>query len=217
MALNFKSTNGSAIKNSHEAYKMKDNENSLRMVGGILPRYIYWVKGTNNKDIPIECLSFDREAEKFNNAEVDHVQDFFPDAKCGWAYSVNCIDPADGKVKVFNLKKKLFQQICSAAEDLGLDPTDPEEGFDIVFKKIKTGSAAFNVEYTLSVLKLKKRPLTEAERNAVAEAPTIDAKFIRQSPAEILKLLEKIKKGTADDSEDEAPSGTDKEAVNELG
>lgn len=214
MALNFKSTNGSAIKNSHEAYKMKDGENILRMVGGILPRYLYWLKGSNNKDIPVECLSFDRDLEKFTNKDVDHVPNFFPEVKCGWAYSVNCIDPADGKVKVFNLKKKLFQQISSAAEDLGLDPTDPDEGFDIVFKKVKTGSAAFNVEYHLSVLKLKKRALTEDERKAVAEALTIDEKFVRVTSEEVLKLLEKIKNGA---SEEETPEGTDTESVNELG
>lgn len=218
MALSFKKTNGSAIKNSHEAFAYKDGENTVRMVGGILPRYIYWVKGTNNKDIPVECLAFDRELEKFNNLETDHVPSFFPDLKCGWSYCINAIDPADGKVKVLNLKKKLFGQILSAAEDLGLDPTDPDEGFDIVFKRVKTGALAYNVEYTLSVLKLKKRALTEAERAAVAAAPTIDAKFVRPTPAEILALLEKISKGVPDESDDSSDApGVDKEAVNDLG
>lgn len=218
MALSFKKTNGTAIKNSHEAYVYKDGENVVRMVGGILPRYVYWVKGTNNKDIPIECLAFDREQEKFNNLEVDHVPAFFPDLKCGWSYCINCIDPADGKVKVLNLKKKLFGQIVSAAEDLGLDPTDPDEGFDIVFKRVKTGALAYNVEYTLSVLKLKKRPLTDAERKAVAEAPTIDAKFVRPTSAEVLALLEKISRGAPEESDGSGDTvGVDKEAVQELG
>lgn len=216
MALAFKKTNGSAIKNSHEAFAYKDGENTVRMVGGILPRYIYWVKGTNNKDIPVECLAFDRELEKFNNMEVDHIPAFYPELKCGWSYTINCIDPTDGKVKVLNLKKKLFGQILSAAEDLGLDPTDPDEGFDIVFKRVKTGALAYNVEYTLSVLKLKKRALTEAERAAVADAPTIDVKFPRPKPAEILALLEKLSKGVSPDEEGEDDSSVDKEAVNEL-
>ena len=215
MALSFAKTNGSAIKNSHESYTYKDNENTVRMVGGILPRYIYWVKGTNDKQLPVECLAFDREEEKFNNREVDHVPEFYPELKCSWSYSVNCIDPADGKVKVLNLKKKLFGQICSAAEDMGLDPTDPDTGFDIVFKKAKTGPLAYNVEYTLSQLKLKKRALTEAERTAVAAALTIDAKFIRPTPADVHALLTKLAKGNqADDSAD---SDTDAESVNELG
>ena len=214
MALSFAKTNGSAIKNSHESYTYKENENTVRMVGGILPRYIYWVKGTNDKQIPVECLSFDREKEKFNNLEVDHVPDFRPELKCSWSYSVNCIDPADGKVKVLNLKKKLFAQICSAAEDMGLDPTDPDNGFDIVFKRVKTGPLAYNVEYTLSQLKLKKRALTEDERTAVAAALTIDAKFIRPSPADVLALMQKLAKGH--DAE-EVDAGTDTEAVHELG
>lgn len=216
MALAFGKTNGKAVKNSHEAYVYKDGENTVRMFGGILPRYVYWLKGTNNKDIPVECLAFDREAEKFNNKEVDHVQDYFPEAKCSWSYSVNCLTQ-DGKAVVLNLKKKLFEQICSAAEQLGLDPTDPDEGFDIIFKRAKTGPLAFNVEYTLSQLKLKKRSLTDAERQLIAEALPIDAKFIRQTPDEVKALLDRMTKG-GDDKPDAATdtSGVDQEAVNEL-
>lgn len=127
MALAFGQTAGKAIKNSYEAYEYKDGENTVRLVGGILPRYVYWLKGSNNKDIPVECLAFNREKEKFDNLEVDHVPSYFPDKKCSWAYSINCLDPRDGKVKVLNLKKKLFEQILTAAEDLG-DPTDLDTG-----------------------------------------------------------------------------------------
>ena len=42
------------------------------------------------------------------------------------------------KSKVVNLKKKLWEQIITAAEDLG-DPTDPESGWDVQFKRVKTG------------------------------------------------------------------------------
>jgi hypothetical protein len=178
---------------------------------------VYWLKGTNNKDIPVECLSFDRQLEKFNNIETDHVRDYFPDAKCGWAYSVNCLATVEGKPKVvvLNLKKKLFEQLVSAAGDLGLDPTDPDTGFDMIFKRTKTGQLAFNVEYTLSQLKLKSRPLTAEEREAVAVALPIDEKFIRQTPAEIEALLKKITSGAPE--EDAAASGHDGEAINELG
>ena len=215
MALAFSNTKGKAAKSSYEAYAYKDGENTVRLVGGILPRYVYWVKGTNNKDIPIECLAFNRELEKFDNKEVDHVQNYFPDKKCGWAYSVNCI--AGDKVVVLNLKKKLFEQIISAAGDLGLDPTDPVDGFDIVFKRAKTGPLAFNVEYTLSQLKLKKRALTEAELALVAEAPTIDAKIVRPTADEIKALCIKLTTNAGEDEEGEATPGVDQEAVNELG
>lgn len=209
MALAFTATKGKAVKNSHESYTYKDGENTVRIVGGILPRYVYWLKGSNNKDIPVECLAFDREKEKFTNAEVDHVPAFFPDKKCSWSYSVNAL--VDGKVVVLNLKKKLFEQICSAAEDLG-DPTDPKEGWDVVFKRQKTGPLPFNVEYTLSVLRCKKRALTAAELAAVEESITIDAKFVRATPAEVLVTLERISAG----GEEEVAEGVDAEAVSDL-
>lgn len=213
MSLTFNKSKGSAIKNTVEAYAYKEGENTVRLVGGVLARYVYWLKGTNNKDIPIECLSFDRDQEKFTNEEVDHVPNFFPEKKCQWSYCMNCIDPSDGKVKVIHLKKKLFQAIMDASETLG-DPTDVKTGFDIVFKRVKTGPAAFNVEYTLSTLKLKSRALTPAELEAVAGAKSIDEKYPRQTPDQVLKTLEKLASG-ADDTEE--PDASTKEAVNELG
>ena len=213
MALTFSNQKGKAQK-GNEAYTYKDGENVVRIFGGILPRYVYWLKGENNKDLPVECLAFSREEEKFNNRAADCVQEYFPDAKCSWSYVVNCIDPKDGKAKVLNLKKKLWEQVCSAAGDLNLDPTDPDNGFDLIFKRTKTGALAFNVEYTLSQLKLKPRALTEAERAVVAECPTIDEKFPKPTTAEIRKLMEKLKSGASEDSVEE--DGVDGEAVNEL-
>jgi hypothetical protein len=210
MALKFNETKGKAVKKSVESYEYKDGENIVRLIGGVLPRYVYWVKGTNNKDIPLECLAFDRDKEKFNNKQVDHVPEFFPELKCSWSYSINCIDPKDGKVKVLNLKKKLFEQIMTAAEDLG-DPTDYDTGWDVVFKRAKTGPLPFNVEYTLAVLKCKRRALSEAERNLADTAENIDSKFPRREPSEILETLEKItSNGNSDDPV------VDNEAVKDL-
>jgi hypothetical protein len=211
MALTFGNTKGAAIKGA-EAYKYKDDENVVRLVGGILPRYVYWLKTSEGKDIPAECLSFDRDKEKFTNVEKDLVRLAYPELKCQWAYAVNCIDPSDGKVKVLNLKKKLFQQITDAAADGLSDPTDPVTGYDIVFKRKKTGALAFNVEYTLSVLKLKPRPLTEAELAAVAAAETIDVKLPRPTLADIQDILNKVKGGGGSDAVGSAAS----EAINEL-
>jgi hypothetical protein len=210
MALKFGETKGKAVKKSVEAYEYKDGENTVRLIGGVLPRYVYWLKGTNNKDIPIECLAFDREKEKFTNTEMDHVPAFFPDKKCSWAYSINCIDPKDGKVKALNLKKKLFEQILSAAEDLG-DPTDYETGWDVVFKRQKTGPLPFNVEYNLSVLKCKRRALTAEERALADAAEDIDSKFPRPTPEEVKAAVEKIVAGAG--NEDET---VDPESIKEL-
>ena len=212
MAISFKNTKGKAQSNKVEAYEYKDGENTVRLVGGVLPRYIYWIKGTNNKDIPVECLAFSRDKEKFDNLEVDHVPQFFPDLKCSWSYTVNCIDPKDGKIKALNLKKKLFEQIVTAAEDLG-DPTDYDTGWDVVFKRVKTGPLAFNVEYTLQVLRCKPRKLSDADRALADAAKTIDEKYPRPTEAEVLALLEKVTAGADEETTTEA----EREAVSDLG
>jgi hypothetical protein len=211
MALSFKQTKGKAVTNKVETYEYKDGENTVRLIGGVLPRYIYWIKGTNNKDIPVECLAFSRDKEKFDNLEKDHVPDFYPELKCTWSYSINCIDPKDGKVKALNLKKKLFEQILTAAEDLG-DPTDYDTGWDVVFKRTKTGPLAFNVEYTLQVLRCKPRALTDNERELADKAQNIDEKFPRPTSEEVLALLEKVNSASDDDG-----SESEQEAVKELG
>ena len=214
MAISFKNTKGKAQSNKVEAYEYKDGENTVRLVGGVLPRYIYWIKGANNKDIPVECLAFSREKEKFDNVEKDHVPAFFPELKCSWSYTVNCIDPKDGKVKALNLKKKLFEQILSAAEDLG-DPTDLDTGWDVVFKRTKTGPLAFNISYDLSVLRCKPRKLSDAERVAAEAAKSIDEKYPRPNESDILALLEKVTTNTDEDSE--TGDASTQEAVKELG
>ena len=212
MALSFKQTKGKAASNKVESYEYKDGENTVRLVGGVLPRYIYWLKGTNNKDIPVECLAFSREKEKFDNLEKDHVPDYYPDLRCSWSYSINCIDPKDGKVKALNLKKKLFEQIVTAAEDLG-DPTDYDTGWDVVFKRQKTGPLPFNVEYTLQVLRCKPRKLSDNERQLADAAQNIDEKFPRPTADEIKALLEKI----AQQSDEDDSNESEQEAVKELG
>jgi hypothetical protein len=214
MALAFTSTKGKAGSNKVDAFEYKDGENVVRLFGGVLPRYVYWLKGTNGKDIPVECLAFDREKEKFNNLEHDHVPEYFPDKKCSWAYSINCIDVKNNKVVALNLKKKLFEQIISLAGDLEADPTDPDEGWDVVFKRQKTGPLPFNVEYTLSQIKSKKRKLNAEEREMIAQAKDIDSKFPRPTADEVKANLDKILAGGGSDDEE---AGTDGEAVKDLG
>ena len=212
MAIAFAATKGKAGSNKVDSFEYKDGENVVRLFGGVLPRYVYWLKGTNGKDIPIECLAFDREKEKFNNLEHDHVPEVFPDKKCSWAYSVNCIDIKNGKVVALNLKKKLFEQIISLAGDLESDPTDPDDGWDVVFKRQKTGPLPFNVEYTLSQIKSKKRKLTAEEREMIANAKDIDSKFPRPTADEVKANLDKILACGSTEEE----SVADGEAVKDL-
>ena len=205
MALKFSDTKGAAQKGA-EAYTYKDGENVIRIFGDVLPRYIYWIKGKNNKDIPLECLSFDRSKEKFTNKEHDYVREAFPELKCGWAYCVVGFNPVDKKPLVINLKKKLFEQILSAAETLG-DPTDLDTGYDLVFKRTKTGSLAYNVEYQLQVLKLKPRALSEEEKTMVANAKTIDELVPRLTPDEQKAFLD----GLGSENKPEVPAEVSEE------
>jgi hypothetical protein len=180
MAIKFGNVTGKAKKSSVDAYTYKEGNNVVRMVGDVLPRYVYWVTTADGKRVPMECLGFDRDKEQFTNIEKDWVRHYHPDMKCSWAYAVQCIDPDDGKVKVLNLKKKLFEAVMVAAEDLG-DPTDPTTGWDLAFKKQKTGPLPFNVEYTLQVLKCKVRALDDKELEATKELPNIDDVISRPS------------------------------------
>lgn len=189
MAIKFGEVAGKAKKGAN-AYTFKDGENSIRIFGEVLPRYIYWLKGKNGKDLPVECLSFDRNKEKFTNQEKDWVREYFPALKCSWAYVVQGFDIAEKKPVVINLKKKLFEQILNAAEDGLGDPTDPDNGWTIVFKKQKTGSLAFNVEYTLSVLKCKNSALGDEEREIIANAQSIDELVPRLTAEEQKKFIE---------------------------
>lgn len=218
MSLKFSEAKGGAAKGSVDLFQYKDGEQSFRLFGNILPRYMYWVPTVKGKDLPVECLSFDRDKERFTNVEVDHVLEFFPQNpkdptkpnRPDWSYTIQGIDLADGKAKVIPLKRKLLAQIQDVAGQLGLDPTDPESGFDIVFKRVKTGPNVFNVEYTVQVLKCKPRALNAAELAVVEEAKAISEIYPRPTADEVRALLVKI-------TTPEAPEGsTDKEAVSDL-
>jgi len=172
MAIKFGNIEGKAKKSTVDAYTYIEGDNKIRMVGDVLPRYVYWLTTADGKRVPMECLGFDRDKEQFTNIEKDWVRHYFPDLKCSWAYAVQCVDK-DNKVKVLNLKKKLFESVMVAAEDLG-DPTDIETGWALCFKKQKTGPLPFNVEYTLQVLKCKPEALNAEQLEAIAELPNID-------------------------------------------
>ena len=190
MAISFNQQKGSAQKTSISTFQYKDGDNSFRLVGDILARYVYWVKGENDKNIPLECLSFDRNAEAFNNKEKDWVREYYPDLKCGWSYATQCID--NGEVKVVNLKKKLWEQIITAAEDLG-DPTDPETGWEIKFKRVKTGPLPYNVEYQLQPLKCKPSALSASDAALAAEVKSMDDVMPRPTPDAQKELLDRIR------------------------
>lgn len=173
MGISFEDTHGSAKKNTLEYVKLEFGPNQVRMVGDLRARYAYWKKLKNN-NIPVECLSFDPEEERFTNKEKDWFKHYYPAEKCVWSYVCQVIDK-NGELKLFGLKKKLFDQIMDAASKLG-DPTDIENGWTVYFTKKKTGPNPFNVEYVLDVLMCseKKGPIPEEWRGALEGLKPID-------------------------------------------
>ena len=193
MAISFNQQKGSAQKTSIKSFQYVNGDNKMRLCGDILARYVYWIKGENDKNIPLECLSFDRNTESFNNKETDWVRNYYPDLKCGWSYATQCID--NGEVKVVNLKKKLWEQIITAAEDLG-DPTDPDTGWDVCFKKVKTGPLPYNVEYQLQALKCKPSALSEDDKALYADLKSMDDVMPRPTPDAQKELLDRIREAS---------------------
>ena len=193
MAISFNQQKGSAQKTSIKSFQYVNGDNKMRLCGDILARYVYWIKGQNDKNIPMECLSFDRNTESFNNKEKDWVREYYPDLKCGWRYATQCID--NGEVKVVNLKKKLWEQIITAAEDLG-DPTDPETGWDICFKKVKTGPLPYNVEYQLQALKCKPSALSEDDKALLEDLKSMDDVMPRPTPDAQKELLDRVREAS---------------------
>ena len=184
MAIKFTDLAGKASKAGPERFKPQEGKNTFRIVGNVVPSYKYWLRTRDNTPVPMECLGFNRDTEVFENKERDVVREYFPDMKCSWAYQSFVIDRADGKVKLFDHKKKLFESILNAAKAKLGDPTDPQTGWDVVFTKEKTGPQAFNVEYRLESFDLKNTPLSKADKEAVEAAGKIEDIAKRQTPEE---------------------------------
>lgn len=209
MAKGFADTAGAAKKGG-EYYKWIDGDQTIRLVGDIVPRYCYWKQSTDGKNTSVECLGFDRDLEKFTNIEKDWFQHYFPDIKCSWSYVGRAINPEDhSKTILIPLKKKMYQQIQEVAKELG-DPTDPTKGWDCIINRKKTGSHNYNVEYTLKQLKCKNRALDDEELAAIENMEPIDNLVLRQSPEEQKAFIEKVFFSDPENTE------TDDEAVSEL-
>jgi len=212
MGVSFGNAHGSAKKNNMEYIKLEFGENEFRMVGDLLPRYAYWKQlssGGNTFSIPVECLSFNREKEEFDNLEKDWFKHHFPNEKCVWSYVIHVFDKSD-KLLLCGLKKKLFDQIQTAAESLG-DPTDPETGWSVKLNKKKTGPNVYNVEYELLQLKLEKEPLTEKQLKIMKEEmKPIDEVIPRQTSEQQRAFIEQAWFGNKEEE------NVDKEAIAEL-
>ena len=89
------------------------------------------------------------------------------------------------------------------ADQLELDPTDPETGFDIVFTKKKTGPLPINVEYSVLQLKSKPRALNAEELEIVGKLKSMDEVLPRPTAEAQKALLTKLASGGSDEAVDE--------------
>jgi hypothetical protein len=171
----FTDLQGKASKAGPERFKPQEGKNTIRIVGTVVPGYKYWLKTRDGAtSVPMDCLSFNRETEQFDNKIRDVVREYFPEKKCSWAYQSFVIDRADGKVKLFDHKKRLFEAVLDAAQKKLGDHTDAEEGWDVVFTKKKTGPQPFNVEYTLETFELTNSALSEEDLEAIEKAGKVE-------------------------------------------
>lgn len=220
MTISFDNINGSAKKSGVKYMKLADGDNKFRIVGGILPGYTYWVKGANGKDAPFECLQFDRNTELFDKSLPDPVAEAgLKDAKgerlkCSWSYKCLAINRATNEVEVLQLKKGMLQEIIKFAQKKKMDPTDIETGTDIVVNREKTGPMAFNVKYSVDPFSMESTPLSDSDRELIAELRSIDELFPKETAKDQRARLEKHLTGSKEQDDDNDSSA--QEAINEL-
>ena len=188
-----------------ERFKFADGVNTFRIVSEVMPGYKYWKKTPDGTNVPLDCLSFDREKEKFVNSAEDPVRKYFPDEKCSWAYSSFAIDRSDNKLKLIDHKKKLFEQILALAKKLG-DPTDHETGWDIVVERERTGPKPFNVEYHLDQIESMQSqgPLSDDDKKLLKDMPNIEDFLKRPTPEEQDAFIREKILGEGTESDEEA-------------
>jgi hypothetical protein len=211
MPIAFKDLKGKAAKSGPDRMKFVEGLNTFRIVSPIMPGYKYWLKTREGGDIPFDCLGFDREQEKFTNVTKDYVSEFFPEKRPQWAYQCLVIDRSDNKLKLLDLKKTILSQIIDAAGKKLGDPSDPDNGWDVIVNRVKTGPKAFNVEYKLEIFDLENSPLSEEDREMVNNGQSITDIIKTPTPEEQLELLKKYVLPEEDDSSD-----VDDEDINEL-
>ena len=144
-------------------------ETKVRLVGEVMPRYVYWITTTEGKRMPLECLRFVRDEEKFIDSNDDPFKELEADVfsdKPQFAYICNIIDRSDNRVKIFDLKSTIYRQIVDFASNPEYgNPAHPETGYDITIKKEKTGPLPQNVKYTCLPARASTS-LTEEEQKA---------------------------------------------------
>ncbi len=125
----------------------KDGSVRLRLVGEVNPAYRYWVTNLEKKKRNIITPFFDGETETW---EAGDPLASYSDAQKEFFYTINCIDRATGEMKILIIKRTVYQYIYSLAQDPEYgDPTDIENGYDLIISKVSTGPKPMNVKYEI--------------------------------------------------------------------
>jgi hypothetical protein len=227
-SLGWDSAKGEAERNEIKWMKMAGGENQFRIISGIIPRYVYWLKNLENKPRSFECLQFDRTREKFVNSRKDPIRELgftqlgapgtkdegkeIP-LKSKRAYVCQVINRATGEIEYLDLKKSIFDGIKSVSAQLGKSPYD----FDIFVKK--TGSTWNNTEYAVMEIKcMKDAESPNADRDAKDEALKAQAKDINEvfPVPSYEELLEDVRNWVSSSSNKDEEEKTNSTAANEA-
>ena len=158
------------------------NELKGRLIGGVLPRYVYWVVNKEGKKRSIECLGFNRETKAFDPNLQDPMKEVPAELyseKPQFAYVTQLIDRKTSQVALFDpIKKQAYDEIVALAinPEYG-NPADEIKGYDITISKQKTGPLPQNVKYKVLAAR-NSSPLTDEEK----ELPKYDLEKLFKRP-----------------------------------
>lgn len=145
-------TGGNSQRREVQRLSLSIGDTKIRLMGDVLPRYVYWITTNEGKKMPVECLRFSRATEQFDDTQPDPFKELdeaiFAD-KPQFAYVCNALDRSDGQIKLFDLRATIYRQIVDYASNPEYgNPADDTSGYDITIKKEKTGPLPQNVKYT---------------------------------------------------------------------
>ena len=145
-------TGGNSQRREVQRLSLGIGDTKIRLMGDVLPRYVYWITTNEGKKMPVECLRFSRATEQFDDTQPDPFKELdeaiFAD-KPQFAYVCNALDRTDGQIKLFDLRATIYRQIVDYASNPEYgNPADESTGYDITIKKEKTGPLPQNVKYT---------------------------------------------------------------------
>jgi hypothetical protein len=223
MAIGFDNFNGGAKKSEVTYMKMADGDSTFRILPrSFLPSYTYWVVGASGKELPFECLQFDRESERFDNSRPCPIKALSlkdktgKDLRCSWSYKCLVLNKATGKVEVLQMKKGIIEDIKSVAAQLEIDPTNVDTGTWFTVTRKKTGPLPMNVEYTLQQLKCRSTALTPEEKQLVADSKSIDEMFPVETYDQQMVRLKAHLEGKKDQESSEKLDEAAQEAISDL-